>query len=75
LPGKVEEIKTKTGQNLEYAGEWHSHPRGFSCDPSADDRVVFAWLLRSMDVDGLPALMLIAGEDGAFQLFLGKMAS
>ncbi len=73
LPRQVEEAGARTGQNLEYVGEWHSHPRGFSCEPSVDDRVVFAWLVRSMDVDGLPALMLIAGDGGAFQLFLGRM--
>jgi integrative and conjugative element protein (TIGR02256 family) len=58
----VHEIEGKTGGMLQYVGEWHSHPDGFSLDPSKDDRDEFAWLASYMRADGLVPLMLIAGD-------------
>ncbi len=62
LRAKVEAIRDRTASMLHYIGEWHSHPDGYSCRPSGDDRKVFAWLTRWMQIDGYPGLMLIAGE-------------
>jgi len=62
LAPRVEEIGQITDGQLGYLGEWHSHPRGHTPSPSTDDRKAFAWLREHMDVDGLPAVMLIVGE-------------
>lgn len=72
LPEAVRSVEDVTTGQLHYVGEWHSHPDGCSCRPSEDDMKVFAWLAEHMDADGLPALMLIVGEDGAAP-FLGTM--
>jgi hypothetical protein len=62
LPQRVREIEELTGGMLRYVGEWHSHPDGCSCSPSSDDQTVLGWLKERMTEDGLPALMLIAGQ-------------
>jgi proteasome lid subunit RPN8/RPN11 len=68
----VENIKDRTATMLHYLGEWHSHPDGYSCRPSKDDLKVFAWLMKWMQIDGYPGLMLIAGEDRE-AWFVGQM--
>jgi integrative and conjugative element protein (TIGR02256 family) len=59
----VHEVERKTGGMLQYVGEWHSHPDGFSVEPSGDDRAEFEWLAGYMEADGLIPLMLIAGQN------------
>jgi hypothetical protein len=70
LKEEIERIHEITAGNLEYVGEWHSHPDGCSCDPSNDDKLFLDWLAGYMRNDGLPALMLIAGQAGNFKLHL-----
>ncbi len=62
LAAEMERVGQITNGQLEYIGEWHSHPDGCSCRPSDDDFNVFAWLTENMDDAGLPALMAIAGQ-------------
>lgn len=73
LPKEVQRISRTTDGQLEYVGEWHSHPDGCSCLPSNDDLKVFAWLTENMADTGLPALMAIAGE-GRIAWYLGEMS-
>ena len=73
LSKDVQRIKDDSGAQLEYVGEWHSHPRQCSCAPSNDDLQVFAWLTENMDSAGLPALMAIIGDTGMSAWYLGKM--
>jgi integrative and conjugative element protein (TIGR02256 family) len=73
LTQRVCEIKIITAGMLGYVGEWHSHPRNCSCTPSEDDRKVFRWLTRNMNAAGLPALVLIVGEDNQYCWYLGQM--
>jgi len=63
LQDEVVRVRRATGEMLEYVGEWHAHPRGHGVTPSADDRTVLAWLVETMGREGLPAVMLIAGDD------------
>lgn len=56
------EVGSRTANIVGYVGEWHSHPRGHSADPSRDDVVQLVGLALSMIEDGLPALQLIVGE-------------
>lgn len=72
LQDDLKRVTRLTGGNLEYVGEWHSHPVGCSCRPSRDDEKVFAWLTRHMDEEGQPALMAIVGDRGP-HVFLGTL--
>ncbi len=72
LRAQVEAIEARTATMLHYLGEWHSHPNGYSCQPSNDDQKVFAWLTRWMQIDGYPGLMLIAGQKME-AWFIGQM--
>lgn len=58
----IDAISRITGNAVEYVGEWHSHPDGFSTHPSDDDRQVFKWINEHLSIDGLPAVMLIVGR-------------
>lgn len=69
---QVQLVSRKTNSQLEYVGEWHSHPNGCPCLPSEDDLKVFSWLTTNMDDAGLPALMAIAGQHG-HAWYLGQM--
>lgn len=48
---------------LRYVGEWHSHPDGSPALPSADDTVLFGYLVEGMVVEGHPPVMIIVGRD------------
>jgi integrative and conjugative element protein (TIGR02256 family) len=73
LTQRVEEIATITAGMLEYVGEWHSHPHARNCTPSSDDRKAFIWLANQMKKEGLPALMLIAGDHKQHAWYLERM--
>jgi hypothetical protein len=75
LLAKVRAAGAASGGQLEYVGEWHSHPDGYDTSPSADDVTVFTWLTERMNDDGLPALMAIAGQGGASSWYLGRIAT
>jgi integrative and conjugative element protein (TIGR02256 family) len=62
LSGWIAAISRISGGAIEYVGEWHSHPNGYSTNPSGDDRKVFDWIDEHLSVDGLPPAMLIVGE-------------
>jgi integrative and conjugative element protein (TIGR02256 family) len=73
LAARVEEIVRRTDGQLEYIGEWHSHPDGHTCDSSDKDVNVFAWIRNHMADAGLPALMAIAGQGGRSRWFLDEI--
>lgn len=62
LRSLVDEIKQITMGNLQNIGEWHSHPPGYSTNPSKDDKKLLRSLGDNLEQDGKPALMLIVGE-------------
>ena len=66
LQDAVDEVEAITLGQVGYAGEWHSHPRRASVFPSGDDRTAYAWLCDKMNLEGLPAVMLIIGDDDRF---------
>lgn len=70
LKKEVKQINEITAKNLEYVGEWHSHPDRCACEPSRDDDKFLDWLTGNMREEGLPALMMIAGQSGKYGLFL-----
>ena len=73
LKSRVEKINQITGGQLEYIGEWHSHPPGCSVNPSQADRQAFDWLSNHMRTDGLPPLMLIAGDPEKYAFYLEQI--
>ena len=64
----VEDAENRMLGQISYVGEWHSHPDGCGVRPSTDDLKAYAWLTGHMHVEGLPALMLIIGENNIFCL-------
>ncbi len=72
LKSATDEIMQISDGQIQYLGEWHSHPDRYSTKPSDDDRKVFAWLNQHMGKDGLPPLMLIAGQ-ADFRVFVSSM--
>ena len=73
LRSQIEKIQQITVNELQYIGEWHSHPPGCSVKPSQDDLQVFDWLSNYMKVDGLPPLMLIVGDRRKHAFYLEKI--
>jgi hypothetical protein len=60
----------QTFDHLKYVGEWHSHPKNCSLRTSSDDRVLFASIQKEMEAIGFPPLMLIAGDNNSYQLYM-----
>lgn len=75
LPEAFDHVATATAGQLDYAGEWHSHPDGHSTLPSRDDVALFSWLSEHRLIDGFPPLMVISGEGGALSVYLGSIPS
>ena len=73
LSDAVVDTAGATGGQVTYVGEWHSHPAGAALRPSGDDARQFAWLADHMAQDGLPALMLIAGDAGRSATYVGNL--
>jgi integrative and conjugative element protein (TIGR02256 family) len=70
LRSQLKEIENKTLYELGYVGEWHSHPDGFSGQPSGADLMILDWIKLHMGEVGLPALMMIACENRSMSWFL-----
>jgi hypothetical protein len=65
-----EHVQARTGNMVDYVGEWHSHPDGCGALPSTDDAYLVASLAARLNADGLPAVMVIAGDGGEFSITL-----
>ena len=59
----IERAAKLTAHIVGYIGEWHSHPPRSSALPSHTDIGLVAYLTDALKLDGVPALMIIAGED------------
>lgn len=73
LEDAVKKAELQTANIVGYVGEWHSHPRHCSSNPSGYDIVLLAHLAIALEHEGLPALMLIVGEHKE-DWFVGKVA-
>lgn len=58
----VSVIRNRTNSNLDYIGEWHSHPKNANALPSSVDLQQMTDFTKIMSQEGLPLLMLIVGE-------------
>ena len=67
----IESVAQKTMDQVRYVGEWHSHPPHVSGYPSPIDLSQIDWLAAVMEMDSMPALMLIAA-DQEITVMLGR---
>lgn len=51
-----------TDSQIQYLGEWHSHPKGYSTNPSSLDLKLFVYLSESLSRQGNPTVMGIFGD-------------
>jgi hypothetical protein len=72
LATAVQDIGDRTLLNLEYVGEWHSHPTGHGTNMSEVDKVAMAEISGEMAKAGLPGLMLIAAGGGSYAFHLAE---
>ena len=75
LRAALDSVTRTTRGQLEYVGEWHTHPDGCSVGASHDDKDLLEKLSRVMAEDGLPEVMLIAGEEGRLAVHLKECVS
>jgi Prokaryotic E2 family A/Prokaryotic homologs of the JAB domain/ThiF family len=68
LSDDIEAAAKAAMHQLRYVGEWHSHPRFTQALPSGKDILQLAWLGSELTKDGLPGLMMIAGDYDDFRL-------
>ena len=73
LDREMDRVARVTAGNVEYVGEWHSHPEACSTRPSQDDLKLFLWLTGHMADEGQPAVMVIVGDRGP-AFFLGEIS-
>lgn len=72
LESAVSKVGQRTNGQLRYVGEWHSHPNGYTTDPSKDDKKVLGWLTENAARDSNPAVMAIVGEKD-MRVFVGTI--
>jgi hypothetical protein len=70
LEATVQRIRDLTGGEVDYVGEWHSHPDGASCVPSLRDLAQLQWICDRMHPAGLPGVILISCEGNSTSLLL-----
>lgn len=72
---EIEAIQKWTLGHIRYVGEWHSHPPRASTTPSRTDINQLDWLAQLMQLDALPALMVIAGDHDIRVILAGTEAT
>ena len=65
LQDELDRIEERTGGQVVYVGEWHSHPDGAGVDRSDDDEVLLATIAEEVAVDGWPGVVMIVGGNGS----------
>ena len=68
LAEKVEKINNVSGRRLDYIGEWHTHSNGIR--PSKLDKLALNEQVAEMSLVGLPAIMIIIGDNGKYKILL-----
>ncbi|MBD2598194.1 Mov34/MPN/PAD-1 family protein [Nostoc spongiaeforme FACHB-130] len=63
LKEQIQSAQTRTANIVSYIGEWHSHPPGISTKPSSHDIRLLNYLVETLKHEGVPAVMLIVGEN------------
>jgi hypothetical protein len=69
----VSALADRSGGQVGYIGEWHSHPDGVSCLPSDYDAALFGWIGEQLTPEGKPGLMAIVCEGGVSTWVVGEL--
>lgn len=64
LAAVLADANKRTAGQVEYVGEWHSHPTGCEAEVSPTDVRQLVWLGSERLVEALPAIMMIFGDGG-----------
>ncbi|PAU93707.1 hypothetical protein CK503_11185 [Aliifodinibius salipaludis] len=72
---ELEKYDKVTANQITYIGEWHSHPDNCSVDPSPDDKKLFEWLKTYREIDSLPPVMLIVGDDNRLNFLVEEVTN
>ncbi|MBN3083139.1 Mov34/MPN/PAD-1 family protein [Pectobacterium polaris] len=59
----LKKARSLTAHVVDYIGEWHSHPPGYSAKASCDDEKLIETLHAKMSAEGLPVTMFIVSEN------------
>ena len=66
LRDEIHRIEARTGGQVGYVGEWHSHPDGAGVAMSDDDSDLLRQIADEVRVDGQPGVMMIVGSHHSF---------
>ena len=66
LRDEIYRIEARTGGQVGYVGEWHSHPDGAGVAMSDDDSELLQQIADEVRADGQPGVMMIVGSHPAF---------
>ncbi|GAA5494093.1 hypothetical protein Rhal01_00249 [Rubritalea halochordaticola] len=64
LKAATNDIRSRTSDSLHYVGDWHSHPKGCSPQPSPTDHLALTEFQKRARLAAIPVTMLIVGDDG-----------
>ena len=70
LREELNAIEARSGGQVGYIGEWHSHPDGAGIGPNADDTALLSTIAEEMRMDGWPGVMMIVGDGGRVGFFV-----
>ncbi len=68
----LEDVYNRTQTQVRYLGEWHSHPLKAGILPSQIDQDQINWLETLCDIEALPLMMVIAGDQGVGLVMVNK---
>ena len=68
LRDEIQRIEARTGGQVGYVGEWHSHPDGAGVDMSDHDSELLRQIADEVRADGQPGVVMIVGSDQLFGL-------
>ena len=69
LRNEIHRIEARTGGQVGYVGEWHSHPDGAEVAMSCDDSELLQQIAEEVRTDGWPGVMMIMGTNQQFALY------
>ena len=69
LPDAIRTIEARTGGQVSYVGEWHSHPDGAGVGMSDDDSELLRQIAEEVRLDGWPGTMMIVGPELSFAFY------
>ena len=72
LCNEIRRIEARTGGQVGYVGEWHSHPDGAEIAMSGDDCKLLQEIAEEVRTDGWPGIMMIVGTNQAVVLYASE---